>query len=427
MLQGWIIRWFVIGAFFIGASMSASYDGLPWWFDGWVSLPYRELPILFKIPFVFLAITLLAELFGALLPARSLPLRRKRLAMLVVVAICIPLLWTFRVRGWLGDLNNIDKAAVPSQMVETAEPLGASTHYFAMWTAERVGIKYSTSLQIMSVVFGAGAIGAIFLWAELISAQWMLVFLMLVSTGATVLFCGYPEKGTPKSIPLVCWYVYAGTRALRGQRGWDHISSLFLSLATLMHGSVASLLPAHALSIWLAAGWRRGAVGVAVYLAPMLLMLAAVFTNVLTFGGHPAGNLYAPTFWLKEYCITNCGYDFFSRHHFTDILNCHLILAPFTLLCLPEALWRARGAVERWLLLGTLGCVFLSIVWFPTFGMRSDWDIFVITPLLMSYFTVQVAARHMEAHRFSRLATAWIAASALHSLSWWLFFTPGIG
>ncbi len=407
--------------------MSGTFDGLPWWFDGWVALPYREFPILFKIPFVFLAITLLADLLGTLLPTQSAPVRRKRLVTLALIVICIPLLWTLRVRGWLGDLNNIDQGAFPAQMVETAEPLGSTTYYFAMWTAQLAGIKYSTPLQIISVLFGAGAIGAIFLWAELISEQWMLVFLMLVSTGATVMFCGYPEKGTPKSIPLVCAYLYAGTRALRGERGWDHASSFLLSLATLMHGSAACLLPAHALTLWLPAGWRRGATGATLYFAPMLLMFAAVYTGVLSFGGHPAGNVYAPTFWFKKYCITNCGYDFLSRHHFTDILNCHLILAPFSLLCLPEAMWHTRGATERWLLVGTLGCVFLSIIWFPTFGMRSDWDIFLITPLVMSYFTIQVAERYMEARRFRRLATAWIAASALHSISWWLFFTPGIG
>jgi len=39
VLSGSIIRGLVIAAFFVGASMSGTFEGLPWWFDGWVALP----------------------------------------------------------------------------------------------------------------------------------------------------------------------------------------------------------------------------------------------------------------------------------------------------------------------------------------------------------------------------------------------------
>jgi len=428
VLQGSVIRWLVISAFFLAAYASPSFEGLPYWLDGWVSLPYREYSFVMKVPLILLGVTLVAEAVGAFLPAWTLRIERKRLVALVIILVAIPLLWTFRVRGWLGDLHNIDKAVkLPPTVVEPAEPLGATTYYFALWTAQRTGLKNSTPLHLMTIFFAASAVGAMFLWADLLIGEWLLAWLMLLSTGVIVLFCGYPEKGTPKSVPLICWYLYTGTRALRGQRGWDHASSLLLSLAALMHGSALTLLPAHLLYVWRRSGWRRATLGVAVFLAPMLLMYAAVHYRILAFWGHPAGNIAAPTFWIKSLCITNCGYDFISRQHFADILNCLLTLAPLTLFALPEALWLARGPVERWLLLCTAGGLFLSIIWFPTFGYRADWDIFVITPLVMSYFVIQVAYRSMEATRFRRLATAWIACSALQSISWWRFFTPGIG
>src|SRR5262249_23210214 len=159
--------------------------------------------------------------------------------------------------------------------------------------------------------------------------------------------------------------------------------------------------------------WRRSAVGLAVFLLPGVALAVFVRETAPLYGG--IGNVVAPLQWIKKYCITNCGYDFWSVGHLVDALDCLLLLSPVAALCLPEALAQARDTSERWLALGALGWLFLSATWFPVFGYLPDWDIFAGTPLVISCFTIAVAIRVMPAVGFRRLAFGWTVGCLLHT------------
>jgi hypothetical protein len=383
-----------------------------------VAAPYAPL-----LPLAVSVVAALADSIGASVPPCRIDVRRVGRWAIVVAMVAAVSLWWLRVPQWLGDYSGFDRAELPWWDIEAAEPLGTFTSYYTLYWGHAIGLTHSTSVALVVVLFGASAVAAMFLWALTVAAEWPLAFVMLISSGFMVLLCGYPEKGTPKSLALICWYVYFTTRALKDRRTlWLVLSNLSLSLTALMHGSGLCWLPAHAWYIWRRSPWRRNVAGIATFLAPMVLIAWYATWGGGVIAGGRWGNVTAPWQWVKKYCISNCGYGFWSMEHFVDVLSCLLVLSPLAVLCLPEALVRARDVSERWLRLGALGWLFLSVTWFPVFGYTSDWDIFAGTPLVISYFGVQVGTRCMSPAAFRRLAFAWVAGSLLHTASWWRFF-----
>lgn len=415
------LRIAILISFAVLAAYSPGMGGHPFIVDAWLWRGVRSLVTtnVWLLPIGVFVAGAVADCLGSLCPPCRLPVRRSWLWALALGAVAAGVFWSLMVSTWLGDYAHVDRDPIPPLAIETAEPLGALFSTLVRMAGAAAGVASSTAVGLESVLCGAIAVSAIFLWARLLGAEWPLIFAMVVSGGYMVLFFGYPEKGTPKSVALVCWYIYFGTRALReGRLAPMLASSTVLSVASLMHGSALCWLPAHARYLWRRPGWRGPAFGIGCFLAPFILLGAYIY-----FGQPPVwsvlGNVAAPVQWIKSRCITNCGYDFWSAEHFLDVLNCLLVLSPMALLCLPEALWHGRkDGVGRWLVLGAAGWLFLSLTWFPVFGYFSDWDIFACTPLVLSYLAVYTAQQVMPPQGFRRLALAWITVSLLHTAAW---------
>lgn len=426
MYGPWWVRLSLVVVFGYVSYATPGSDGWPWGVDQWLWTGLRDLPLSWVkyLPLATAGAMVVADLAGAILPTPRIRVRRPLLWALVLSFLCGVWFLSFRVRIWYGDLHGVDQWPMPRWKLETAEPLGALTWHYTMHWAEPLGLLPSEALQLVAVVGGMLGVAAMCFWTFGLTAAWPLPLLMLLTGGFTVLFYGYPEKGTPKALPLLCWYVYAGWRALQtGSRGWSAASSFLLALASLMHGGALSFFPAH---VWCL--WRRARMGVlvpsvAAFLLPILAVLAYAWSGAPYTGGK-WGNVAAPLQWIKAYCITNCGYDFFSWRHLRDVVNCLLVLAPVATLCLPEALAHARRAdkVTQWLALGSLGFLFLSSTWFPVFGYISDWDIFAFTPYVVSCFTLYVALQQLPEVRFRRLAGMWVVSNVVHTFSFWRFF-----
>ena len=220
LLKSAEIRIALILCFGIAAALSPDVGGWPWIFDGWLWTGFRDLPIRMPpmIPLLLAAAMAIADCAGAALPDWKVRVRRPLAWAAAVVLIAGCLLWTFRVRRWFGDLVGVDTQPLWGYTIEPAEPLGMLVTYLtAKWSAAH-GLLPSTGIAAVTAVFGAAAVGAIFLWAQSLTASWPLPFLMMLSSGFMILFFGYPEKGTPKSLALVPWYLYLGTRGVARPR-----------------------------------------------------------------------------------------------------------------------------------------------------------------------------------------------------------------
>jgi len=426
--QHWAIRVAILVGFALAAVYSPPFMGWPFSFDAWTWSSMREIAHPLRIVPIIMAGGIVADCLGGLLGWQVTVRRPLRWALaLAVVAVCA--LWMLRVHHWYGDYEGSIRAASfdnePLQVVywAPAEPFGLVLSLQTRAVGIALGLRQSTAMAIESVLWGASAVVAMFLWAHLVAGvRWPLVWAMLLSGATIVLWCGYPEVGTPKSTALIPWYVYATTLALRDRRApamaW---SSFLLTFATVLHGSFACWLPAHVWYVWRPASWRQRLIGVAaaaVPLAALVLWWVAVQPRWFT----RTGNIWVGTMsWVHQYCISNCEYGFWSLAHGTDFLNCLLLLAPVGVLCLPEAVVYARHTVTgRWLTLGAAGWLFLSVVWFPTFGYIKDWDIFAGAPLVVSYLGIWTAWEVMSWKRFCRLAHTWVVVTLAHTWTWWI-------
>ncbi len=418
------VRIAIVTAFAWAAAHSPPGFGFPFLLDGWLWLGVRDWTWLppRRLPLIVAGAMIAADVLGAALPRAAVRVERPGRWAAAIGAAAAAAFWLLRVRVWYGDLPGVDLEPPPWWTIETAEPLGAFTFYHTVHGARALGVNASSALAFVSAISGGLAMAALFLWARAVSPEWPLLLAMVALSGSSVLFCGYPEKGTPKALALVCCYLYFGTRAIPEQRAWlNAAASLTLALAAAMHGSALCWLPAHALCVWRRAPRRHALLGVAAFLLPFLLLGAYVAAGAPVAGGR-WGNVAAPRQWIKKYCITNCGYDFWSSAHGWDVLNSLLALSPAAVLSLPEALWRSRQPTSRWLALGAAGGLFLSAVWFPVFGYRADWDIFAATPLALSAYATYVAATTMPERQFRRFSLLWIAGTGLHAASWWRAF-----
>jgi hypothetical protein len=349
----------------------------------------------------------------------------------VVLGVAVIVLWTLRVEHWAGDFVGDKVISEPSYytpVVETAEALGTVTMAFTCRIARWFGATCATGVQAESVLYGASAMLAMALWAQRFPQPGML-FAMIALSGYTVLFCGYIEKGTIKALALNAWYVYAGTRALTGGTvGWRYGASLFLALATLMHGSSLVWLPAHALTLWTLPGRRARLFGIACWLLPLMAMALSVYTGLTPLRGNPMGTTLSFLAWTTDLCTkywhgnSPCGRPFFTLDHLFWFINPLLTLAPVATVCVPEALLRSnRSRLTLWLALGASGWLFLSAIWHPGmgFGFFADWDIFSLTPYVVSVWAATIASTQLEAMDFRHFGALWLVVTVPHTWLWW--------
>jgi hypothetical protein len=417
---------------------SPQYPGWLWTFDAWFSAGFRGLPpdVVRRLLFAALLAVLAADLLGARPPAFEIRLYRPVAGMVLLFLASAAVFWLLRVHRWQGDLmgspgssvvDGGSGSAVP--LIEMGEPLGSYLFHYTVKAGVASGLRPSQAVQIETVLYGAGAMVALALWARDVSTQPGLVFFMIAASGYIVLFCGFPERGTPKALALNFWYVYAATRALTsGARRWGVAASGLLGLTGLMHGSGFCWLPAHAFSVWRLPGWRYRVLAVVSFLVPIGVLALCIRAGPAIISGG-AGNTLAPLSWTASfppfswtarYCRGPfCGYPFFTLDHAFNVVSTLLVLAPMATLCLPEAVWRSRSLTERWLLGGALGWLFLSVIWYPIYGFVGDWDIFALTPYVISCWTAYVAATQLRPDRFRRFAFTWIALAGTHAISWW--------
>lgn len=376
-----------------GAFPSAVNWGAHFW--GFLPLP---LPILFGI---LMAMALLPRVQDAVLAflQRCVDLfssssrLRSLLLWTLLCATAGVLFWTFRQRTFfLGDgylvLRTLPVAAASGD-IPASFPTAPLTGFLAtaLYTVFRVNGAPDPALvawQTLSIVSGMVAIPVVWHLARFLAAdtrERLAVSLLIMGSGATMLFFGYVETYAPAYVTLLA-FLGAALHAREHQGSLLAATVLFVIMVCFHVGT--GLFVAILLLLLLDAVRNKRWMDLAV----SVLGGAAAAALVLVLLSYGPGRLVATALrdgasflHLQRTDSWNESYALFSLWHWVDLLNLHLLVSPFALV-LAGGLFAGALVPARYRQPGTFFWIVVAappLLWlfFNNFelGMSRDWDL----------------------------------------------------
>lgn len=306
------------------------------------------------------------------------------LGALAVALVLSAVFWLLRARAFfMGDgylVGELVERKIPFRGFDAMDYLAHYELYH--WTAGFTKLGSFTFYQILSVIAGAlFVVGVAALARRLDWEPWrqLFVFGLAVTSGLSVLFCGYVESYTY----LYLWitvYLFTAVLVLEGRASlW--VASLFYGCAVSSHlTGVFSGLPLLYLALRAPVGsaWRRWIEAAVPALLVFSLAVAAHYAagyNEAWFRRDFLDNRHAQSLWVPW-----TGYaGFFSPYHWKDMVNLVLISTPVAAaLVLARLRTIVRGRTDpRVQLLGLqiLATVAVGIALDRKLGGARDWDL----------------------------------------------------
>lgn len=348
------------------------------------------LPATWRYILVILGLSVLVplvnRLWGDLLDALSNPIRSgfnkisKYYGYVFIGLSAGVLFWAFRVRTFfLGDgslrANEINRGAEFS----VSAPLDFLVH--AKLT-KLLGWDAFGAYAALSVLSGALFVFLILLLADRIgerSSEKALIFLVIITMGANLLFFGYVESYTLVYAAMIAYLLFA-LGYLMERNGLASPVILFL-LAVSLHVSALVLLPS-LLYVMLSRRPREAAI---------FRLLLSIGVVLLVGGGLLLLRIYGPEQeGLGYYLISPLGggessYSLFSSAHLVDFINHQLLISPAgILICAASILgfpgkMNLKDKVVRFLLVVSACTLAYALVVDPKLGYARDWDLFALT------------------------------------------------
>jgi tetratricopeptide (TPR) repeat protein len=206
----------------------------------------------------------------------------------------------------------------------------------------------------------------------------LLIFSILIFSGATQLFLGYAEHYTLTYVSIFA-YLYFSLRYLEG-KARIYLPVLFCALSAGFHFSSAYLLPS---LFFLLALKRKKEEFVFSKKRALPYLLVLVFLLVLSvfyiWSFNPVlSEIFVPLLKGRVYVP---DYTLFSFPHILDIINQHLLLSPVGIILLVSLViafkdrLRSKKPLIPFLVIVSLGQLFYHFVVDPKLGAGRDWDL----------------------------------------------------
>ena len=316
----------------------------------------------------------------------------KYLIYTIVSLSSIVLFWLFRTRTpLLGDGYWRASEIKPGILFNITESLD---FYFHVWVSRSFGWDGFTTYRILSYMAGAIYVFLVFLICDLWGKngrEKLLVFLLLITGGATQLFFGYIESYSFMYVLLV-GYLFFGMRFLKqqGQFVWP---CLFFILASGFHLAALFFLPS-LVYLTLASSSKGANIKIAKLKIDQLLALVLVL--VIIGLGIYFLKITFPQVPVKSFLIYPWGggesyYSFFSLSHLLDFLNQQVLIFPVGVVLL-VILWiygrksmSWKDKVARFLIWTIVGSLLFAWLVDPKLGYARDWDLFAFTGLGITF------------------------------------------
>jgi hypothetical protein len=317
------------------------------------------------------------------------------------------LFWIFRVTSYfLGDgqliLRTLQNLESGDQLIfgYKREPLVSFfivllTNFFIFLNRLNPTLDAYTWLSIFSgVIFVIAAWRFVKYYAEDQIEQFML-FILLISTGASQLFFGYVENYTPSAAGILI-FLLLGVSYLKRDISIVWVMVIY-GITILLHFGTLIFLPALAFLIYIAA--KRNQIG---ELSASLFLTCVIIFTLLQLSQYPVEyfnkNLSSSGRHFVSFHLPTenfQAYSFISLSHFLDVFNFLFLSYPAIMILLilsSVMMWNNRKTTSietKFLLLAGLCSIIFIISVNCDIGMSRDWDI--LAPISMGIPAAAIA------------------------------------
>jgi hypothetical protein len=310
----------------------------------------------------------------------------------------------------LGDGGRVMMAAIAGDRPPITEVLASALNRAAVLAGRKLALSPDRSLEILSAGLGAAMVAMVVARSRAAGTEiWQRALLAgsILLTGGLQLSFGYVEN-YPLLQLLVIAYLLSVLVAVRDAKGgWE--ASVLLALAIGSHATALCLLPAHAAFLQLLS--RQSRRSRTFYLGHGALMLAILAAVAILFRPQWYRATSGPA-WLS----LGGEYGVFSGVHLLDLGNELALVAPIAIPLAILTRWRRSEAADLlspFFALAAGGSLLLMVVLNPALGMARDWDLFALSPLVITVGLGYHAARSPRARRWVApilLTAAWCVA-----------------
>jgi tetratricopeptide (TPR) repeat protein len=358
------------------------------YFPLWVRLIFTILGLSILVPWVNSRVYKLLEQILSFFQ-RILP-KRKVLTASVLAVISMFFFWLLRTKShFLGDgyiyISNLESE---KYLRIGFEPLEIFTHLYIYKFLKLFFYPSAESVYAgLSVLAGGVFIFILFFLTKNFSedkVDRLVIFSLLIFSGATQLFLGYVEHYTFTYVSVFA-YLYFSIRYLQGKVK-IYLPILFCALSTAFHFSSAYLLPS--LFFLFALKRKKGELVFSIKRAfPYLLILILLLGLSICYVWSMTPLLFENFVPLLKGRTYAPDYTLFSSYHLLDILNQHLLISPVgAILLLALSLTYKRIIKFKDPIIFFMTIVFISQFLYhllidPKLTAFRDWDLFSIVGL----------------------------------------------
>ncbi len=249
------------------------------------------------------------------------------------------------------------------------------------------------TFQIVSVISGAATILFYFGIAGVTSddsTKRFLTFMSLLFSGTLLMFFGYVEN-YPILFPVISAFFFFALKYLKNGTGLIS-ASIVLLLAIILHLQTAIFVPGLIYLYFCNPTGQKLFRKFKQYI--YFLLISILGLGIFVFYSKYTTNLYFENMFLPlfEGKPIYPDYTLFSVKHLLDIANQLLLISPLLpfLIVLSVKNWRRSltNRISVFLILISVSSLFFLFVIDPKLGMPRDWDLFALTGIGLTFFTI---------------------------------------
>jgi len=395
------------------------------YFPLWVRLVFTIPGLLILVPLVNSRVYKLLEqilsFFQRILPKREV------LAASLLAVIAMFFFWLLRTRThFLGDgpllIGQIEQGTLA---VKGSEPLEVVSHLLVFNFLRLFSTPSGETVYGALSIFGGG-IFAFFLFflAKALAEERtdrLVVFFILIFSGATELFLGYAEHYTLAYVAILA-YLYSSVKYLQG-KGKAYLPVLLCVLAMGLHFSAVFLVPS--LLFLFTLKRKKGELtfsmkkAIPYFIALILLSILSIY-YVRSF--NPSlSEIFVP---LLNGRVAAPNYTVFSLSHMSDIINEHSLLSPIGLVLLLSLLLAFRNRISfknpivLFLAIASVAQISYQFIVDPKLGGGRDWDLFSSVALGYTLLAIYLLLSLRSPLKYSKVVL--MSTAALTIFPWFI-------